>query len=208
MSTWIYHITHLDNLPKIIAAGMLFSDARLRRSPAGEVVIGYAHIKEARLTIQVPCHPSTNVGDYVPFNFCPRSTMLYVINRGNDELSYSGGQTPIVHLVSTVEYATEKLSAQRMAFTDGNARTSVTGFFKDMGLLEAEVDWSAVKATDWRDPITKERKQAEFLVHDSFPWSGIMRIGVMNAAIEQRVNELLVDSGHRPAVKSCPSWYY
>ena len=44
-------------------------------------------------------HPSLCVGDCVPFYFCPRSVMLYVISmRNHAELSYQGGQEPIVHL--------------------------------------------------------------------------------------------------------------
>ena len=208
MPTHIYHITHIDNLPKIIAAGGLWSDARVRQQQASGVVIGYDHIKQVRLEKAVPCHPGTNVGDYVPFYFCPRSTMLYVINRGNNELSFKGGQTPIIHLVSTIEYAGHELRTQRMAFTDGNARTSFTGFFSDFSLLETEVDWKAVNATDWRDPTVKERKQAEFLVHDSFPWAGIVGIGVMNAEVEQRVHKLLADADYKPSVKILPAWYY
>jgi len=47
------------------------------------------------------CHVSrrTTVGQYVPFYFCPRSVMLYVLHRGNHpSLEYRGGQTPLVHL--------------------------------------------------------------------------------------------------------------
>lgn len=44
-------------------------------------------------------HPGLYVGQCVPFYFCPRSVMLYVIYCANhDELSYRGGQGPILHL--------------------------------------------------------------------------------------------------------------
>jgi hypothetical protein len=37
--------------------------------------------------------------DCVPFYFCPRSIMLYILYQANDpELTYRGGQGPIVHL--------------------------------------------------------------------------------------------------------------
>jgi hypothetical protein len=57
-------------------------------------------IKRRRVEeLEVSCHPGTKVGDYVPFYFCPRSVMLYVIHRANHpDLSYRGGQEPIVHL--------------------------------------------------------------------------------------------------------------
>ena len=57
-------------------------------------------IKRRRLEdLEVYCHPGTKVGDYVPFYFCPRSVMLFVIHRANHpELTYREGQGPIVHL--------------------------------------------------------------------------------------------------------------
>jgi hypothetical protein len=37
-------------------------------------------IKRRRIEqLAVSCHPGTRVGDYVPFYFCPRSIMLFVI---------------------------------------------------------------------------------------------------------------------------------
>ena len=41
------------------------------------------------------CYPDNFVGEYVPFNFCPRSVMLYILHMGNAEgLTYHGGQGP------------------------------------------------------------------------------------------------------------------
>ena len=96
----LYHITHIDNLPSIIADGALWSDAeRLKRS-INITNVGMSHIKRRRLEeIEVTCHPDTFVGEYVPFYFCPRSVMLYLLYRGNHrDLTYRGGQGPILHL--------------------------------------------------------------------------------------------------------------
>jgi len=39
------------------------------------------------------------VGDCVPFYFCPRSVMLYLIYQGNHpDLQYHGGQDLVLHL--------------------------------------------------------------------------------------------------------------
>ena len=52
------------------------------------------------------CRPGLNVGDCVPFYFCPRSVMLYLIHRANHpELDYRGGQGPIVHLEADLHEA-------------------------------------------------------------------------------------------------------
>ena len=96
----IYHITHVDNLPSIIECGRLWSDAERIRQGLTHENVGLTEIKESRLRERpVHCYPTTMVGDYVPFYFCPRSIMLYLLHRGNREgLSYTGGQRPIVHL--------------------------------------------------------------------------------------------------------------
>ena len=71
-------------------------------------------IKRRRLTeLRLNSHPDLFVGDCVPFYFCPRSVMLYVISRANHpQLSYRGGQGSIVHLQadlrSTVAWAGKK----------------------------------------------------------------------------------------------------
>lgn len=96
----IYHITHVDNLGGIIADGGLVSDREIIERGGPTQTIGMSDIKRRRVEeIAVYCHPGTKVGDYVPFYFCPRSVMLYVIHCANHpELIYRGGQEPIVHL--------------------------------------------------------------------------------------------------------------
>ena len=94
----IFHIVHVDNLASIVKDGFLWPDAVMaqRRDAA---VIGNEEIKGDRIRLPVSCHPGTCVGDYVPFYFCPRSVMLYVIYKGNHpNLAYRDGQTPVVHL--------------------------------------------------------------------------------------------------------------
>ena len=90
----IYHIVHVDRLASIVADGCLLCDAEIaRREPVG-TTIGMNHIKQRRLTeLSLQSYPDLYVGACVPFYFCPRSVMLYVINQANDEqLSYRGGQ--------------------------------------------------------------------------------------------------------------------
>ena len=57
------------------------------------------NIKRRRLTKALNSYPDLHVGDCVPFYFCPRSVMLYVIHMTNHpELTFRGGQDEIVHL--------------------------------------------------------------------------------------------------------------
>lgn len=203
----IYHITHVGNLQKIIDCGGLWSDRRMAPLLDGHVVIGFPHIKSRRLyRYGVPCFPGTTVGDFVPFYFCPRSPMLYIIERRRSELEYKGGQKEVIHLVSSVEAVVA--GGCQCAFTATNAGAGYTYFHSNLDQLEDIVDWSSVEATDWRDPAVKEKKQAEFLVRNEFPWKLIESIGVFNTDIRDRVTTILQKSGHRPNVSVQRGWYY
>ena len=88
----IYHIVHVDRLPAIIADGNLWCDAEIIQRNAAGTTIGMGTIKQRRLTLPVDCHPGDCVGDHVPFYFCSRSIMLYLLYRANHpELTYHGG---------------------------------------------------------------------------------------------------------------------
>ena len=81
----IYHIVHVDRLPSIIADGFLWCDAEVAQravtNPGMGTTIGMNSIKERRLTeLNLGRHPDLHVGQCVPFYFCPRSVMLYLIH--------------------------------------------------------------------------------------------------------------------------------
>ena len=79
----IYHIVHVDRLASIVTDGALWSEAVLQRRARSGTTIGMGTIKQRRLTTPVKCRPGLNVGDCVPFYFCPRSVMLYMIHMAN-----------------------------------------------------------------------------------------------------------------------------
>jgi len=208
MATPIYHITHVNNLPDIITAGCLWSDRRVQEQGV-DTVIGFDHIKRRRLEkVEVGCHQGTMVGDYVPFYFCPRSVMLYVIDRRNTELRYHGGQREIIHLVSTVEAAIKTAEDRPWAFSDGNAGAFYTKFYADLSRMTEIVDSDAVSARSWAEPAVKNRKQAEFLVHDSFPWTAFHEIGVLDQALAGQVDAVLRSAAHKPSTRVRSEWYY
>lgn len=204
----IYHICHVDRLPSIIASAGLLSDAALQAQALPGTVIGMNHIKQRRLQeLRLASHPALHVGDCVPFYFCPRSVMLYLIHMRNAELTYRGGQGPIVHLeadlYTTVHWANTQ--GRRWAFTLSNAGSRYFEDRADLAQLH-EIDWDAVQARLWSP--CKERKQAEFLLEQSFPWHLVERIGVHSRPVYTQVMNALPAQGHRPAVEIRPNWYY
>lgn len=213
----IYHITHVDNLAGILRDGGLWSDAALiaRGGPAAS--IGMGSIKQRRLSLPVKCFSDVDadadadcVGDYVPFYFCPRSIMLFLIHCANHpEMMYRGGQGPILHLQAdlyeTIAWA--QAQGRRWAFSLSNAGAVYTEFRNDLAQLD-EVDWAAIEARDFRDPNVKEGKQAEFLLHGFFPWSLVRRIGVQSELVQRQTLRALDGAAHRPPVEVSRAWYF
>jgi hypothetical protein len=205
----IYHIVHVDNLASIVAEGGLWSDAAMQGRQGG-IVIGMGSIKQRRLGLPVSCHTGLMVGGCVPFYFCPRSIMLFVIHRANhEELAYRGGQQPIVHLEADLHRVVQWALAngRRWAFSLSNAGAYYTQFRERLDQLD-EINWDGVAATDFRPPDVKEAKQAEFLVEQSFPWHLVERIGIHSANLAPRVARTMAGATHRPRVEVQPGWYY
>ena len=210
----IYHIVHYDRLPSIVAAGHLWCDAKIEELGETGTTIGMSDIKKRRLGLKLTTHPLLNVGDCVPFYFCPRSVMLYVIYcRNHPELIYLGGQEPIVHLEAdlrrTVAWAGQH--DLRWAFTLSNAGAYYFEDRCDLGHL-SDINWSAVRANKWSGigvpESYKEGKQAEFLIEREFPWELISRIGVCTPIVRDQTLAALETAEYRPPVEIIPNWYY
>jgi hypothetical protein len=206
----IYHIIHKDRLASIIADSCLWSDAIIVQRQGAGTTIGMGHIKERRLRLPVTCHGGTYVGDYVPFYFCSPSIMLYVIHCANQPgLTYQGGQEPIVHLEADLHRVISWANGtgRRWAFSLSNAGASYVQFRSKVAHLD-EVNWPAVAATDFRPIAIKDGKQAEFLVHESFPWPLVERIGVISQSVGTQVMNMMGGAEHRPPVETKRNWYY
>ena len=205
----IYHIMHLDRLPSVVEEQALLCDSEVVRRSLGGTTIGMTSIKKRRLEeLRLSSHPDLLVGSCVPFYFCPRSVMLYLISRGNNpDLAYRQGQEPILHLEADLQETVAWAIRQqvRWAFTLSNAGTR---YFEDRCDLQylSEIDWRAVEATDWRS--CKEGKQAEFLIEQRFPWELVSRIGVKTALVKQQVTDVLKNASHSPKVEVQLKWYY
>jgi hypothetical protein len=111
--------------------------------------------------------------------------MLFLLHRGNHpNVTYRGGQAPIVHLESDLYAAVAwaERNGRQWAFTLSNAGAS---YFENRCHLEqlSDINWEAVQTNKWSglgiSGLIKEGKQAEFLLERSFPWFLVERIGVL-----------------------------
>ena len=134
--------------------------------------------------------------------------MLYVIHMANNpELSYTGGQRPIVHLEADLHQVVSwaEQNSLRWAFTTSNAGSSYFEDYADLSDLH-RVNWNAVHARDWRS--CQSEKQAEFLVESSFPWELVARIGVRDLEVRTQTQAIVSESTYQPRVEVMPRWYY
>lgn len=133
--------------------------------------------------------------------------MLFLIHKKNEELSYKGGQEPIIHLegdlLNVVAWADQH--HLRWAFTLSNAGSYYFEDRNDLAQLH-EIDRPAVQAVNWQG--RKEGKQAEFLVENTFPWHLVERIGVKSPVIYDQVIKALPRGGNHPRVEFQAGWYY
>jgi len=204
----IYHIVHIDKLKDIIHSGGLLSDSEVIRLGIGGTTIGMNRIKQRRLyELTLSTYPDLYVGQCVPFYFCPRSVMLYMMHVKNMELEYKDGQDNIIHLeadlIQTIHWA--NANSKRWAFTSSNAGSY---YFEDTNDLSnlSRLNWNAIHAKYWSD--VKEEKQAEFLCENSFSWNLVERIGVLNQTVYQQVLNIITNSDHKPNIEIKNDWYY
>lgn len=100
-----------------------------------------------------------------------------------------------MHLVSRVSIATNL--GKPWAFTDRHAELAHSLHYDDLAQL-GEVPWQVMGQRYWS--AFAEERQAEFLVHDFFPWSAVLEVATMTAAVAQRVHLALNGA---PAPSNC-----
>lgn len=206
--TFIFHITHLDNLGKILQTGSLWCDREKAAKSLDVKGIAHENIKARRARKNVPTSLGGSLADYVPFYFAERSPMLCAIH--NRRITgYNEGQNLILHLFSTVEKVVERNLP--FTFTDGHADMATSQFYENIPDLD-KIDWNIMKERYWRDTDEDgdrtRRRQAEFLVHNHFPIDLITGIGVISESIKNSVEKVLAQSNTQMRVVIKPHWYY
>jgi hypothetical protein len=126
-------------------------------------------------------------------------------NSAQGHENYSSGQRPIVHLISSIRVVLA--TGRPWFFTDRHADLGYASQFDTLDRLD-EIDWSVMSLKNWSDPEVKERRQAEFLVHDWCPWAAIEVIGVMDRALMEQVGTVLTTAPHQPRIETQRDWYY
>jgi hypothetical protein len=208
--TPIFRFVHADNLHTLIRRGGLHAPNDV---PDDGLPYRFCHdpeVQGARSAVTVTAGPGGTIHDYVPFYFGYLSPMMLKLKTGQVS-GYNDGQEPLIYLVSTAQAVAA--AGVEFVFTDGHGLAFFTKQFDRLERLDA-VDWEMVYQRYWSDNTNdmdrQRRKQAEFLVHRSCPWSLIQEIAVIDTETRDRVEAIQTafPASQRKMVKVERSWYY
>ncbi len=206
--TPIYRLLHIDNLEVILDCGGMHAPNHPPEYECDYRAIHNVDIQKIRRQRSIPCGPGGTVHDYVGFYFGPRSPMLLQLHTGRVE-NYDEGQEPLIYAVSTIETIAQ--AELGFVFSDGHGIAAFTHWFDNLKDLD-KVDWHMAYTDYWADTVDdmdrQRRKQAEFLVHRFCPWYVVKGIGVLNDAVKERVERILVRKSISMPVKVRREWYY
>jgi len=186
-SRYFYHFTHVSNLASIIEFGLLSTNQKnLLALPHRNIAAG--GIQERRSEMQVTCAPKGTIHDYVPFYMCVRNPMLLsVLNKKNID------QQEMIFFALRFD----KISSQKMVFTDASANTVVPpSFYNDVDDLD-KLDWELIDSQRWGTKTKDEmhRRMAEVLIRDKVTIDMVDTIIVWNKSYKKEVLEIFEKSG-------------
>jgi ssDNA thymidine ADP-ribosyltransferase DarT-like protein/HD domain-containing protein len=180
---YIYHFTHIDNLPNILQTGFLCNNHS--DFPAEECLsIAESGIQARRAEMVVPCGPGGMVHDYVPLYFGARSPMLLaVVNKKNVDQ----------HEILYFEFPIALIERENVVFTDASANTEIPpSFFTDPADL-TNLNWTEIDSLKWgsASDLLRHQRMAEVLVHSHLAPQEAKRVVVWNEHMRKRVQEIV-----------------
>lgn len=191
---FLYHFTHVDNMPSIREHGLLSHNAAHQAGLVTED-ISDPDVQELRGDKSVFDRP---LHDYVPLYFNPKNPMLYRRRARRDDL--------VILFLDR-----ELLVQDGVAFSDGNAASGPTNFFNDVSLLDS-LDWECIRAEYWNEYQDGTRiRCAEVLVPDVIPFTKIRHICVRTSSTRARFDKLMREtrsSQRPPPVRVDPDLYF
>jgi len=166
---YIYHMTHIDNVPGILKHGLQAHGNSYQKTDISNQDVN------SRRSRREPVY-GKRIHDYVPFYFSPRNAMLYAQHNEDDIV--------ILKLDASLMYE------NGMIFTDGNASSGDTNFYRDFCDLE-RLNWNCIHAKYWNDYVDGRRmKMAEVLLPKKVKKSNISAILCKNNDTRRKVNAM------------------
>ncbi len=182
---YIYHFTHIDNLPGLLKTGFLAN--KHPDFPGNRLSIAEPDIQNRRANMPVSCEPGGVVHDYVPLYFGSISPMLLgVINKKNID------QFEMLYF----EFPISLLCRDNVIFTDASANTnSPPNFYSNPADLD-KLNWEEIDTRKWKskNETLRHQRMAEVLVHSQLSLQDASRVVVWNDGIKQQVLQIVQDA--------------
>ncbi|HZK82274.1 MAG TPA: DUF4433 domain-containing protein [Humisphaera sp.] len=201
----IFRITHIDNVPWILANGLHCCNAKCHDPNFRQ--IGNPDIITKRATRVVSIVPKGTLSDYVPFYFTPFSPMLLNIKTG-----YGVRMTPMPEIAIIVT-SLHKVAEEGLdfVFTDRHAYMATAEFSRNLKDL-TRIDWTLLQSRNFkRDPDDTgkfERYQAEALIHKVVPVSALSGIVCHGPPQQAKVQKEIANLSLQVKVVARPDWYF
>lgn len=194
----IYHLTHIRNLPGILA------DRAILAGATPTVDISPAPVRSERADASVGGVEDKSVNAYVPFFLSPDATLWSALRESLEHPRLSAealsfDASDYVFLVSTVRHVVA--ASREFVVADGNAEGIQTRFATTRE--DAERMLYRLRAQSDGDALL----EAELLVDGSLPLESVTLIGVQNDKVRSAVRDILVGSDFTPKVSVYPPWF-
>lgn len=202
----IFRIAHCDNVPWILDHGLHCRNSN--DCDPGYVNIGNPDLIARRAQRDIEIDPFGTLSDYVPFYFTPKSPMLYNITTGFNGITQRSNDE-IVILVSSLHRLREL--GQRFVFTNRHAYLRTAEYFGDLAQLH-RIDWELLRSRNFKrdpdDPDKFARYEAEALVYQHLPLTGLLGMACYTMTTKALVDGQLAARGLTLDVKVLPGWYF
>jgi hypothetical protein len=194
----VYHLTHISNLPSILADGAVTGGA----TPT--VPLSSPEVAADRRTTPIPGEPDATLADFVPFFLSPNALLWQSIRshvahpRASRDI-LATDPADFVLLVANVRELID--SGASFIVTDGVADAPATRF----GATTEEADRTLRRLRS--EPLQESILEAELLVRDRLPFEFISLIGVAHDKARAAVREILLGADFSPKVSVYPPWF-
>lgn len=173
---YLFHLTHIDNIPSILQYGILSHNAAYRQGLIRHDVSSnpVQAIREKKLdsVFARPLH------DYTSLYFNPMNPMLRQLQTFHQDIAILGITPKALYRPGTV-------------FTDGNAACTDTRFFNDPSDV-ARLRWDIISSREWDQYDDGKRiKCAEVLAYPIVAQHEVTAIFCQTAAQVERVRPML-----------------
>jgi len=166
----LYHMTNVSNLPNIFQYGILNNYDALRRNLT-ITDISDPGVQQWR-DRKEPCY-NRPIHEYAPLYINPQNPMLFVRKEIQDE-------------ICILEISCAVLDEQEFVFTDGNAASRTTKFYKSLDDLN-NIPWDVINDDRWDYFDDGKRKRcAEFLIFPAVDIKYIRCLHFLNSSIANK----------------------